>query len=45
MLTCFGTAADVFAEELRIKTFIPLDDVTRSFFADIARRDAEVMTG
>lgn len=45
MLTCFGTAADVFAEELRIKTFIPLDDATRSFFADIARRDAEVMTG
>lgn len=45
LLTSFGTAADVFAEELRIKTFVPLDDITRSFFADIARRDAEVMTG
>jgi transcriptional regulator with XRE-family HTH domain len=39
-LTSFGTAQDVFAEELRIKTFLPMDEATRAFFARIAKREA-----
>ncbi|QMW22514.1 helix-turn-helix transcriptional regulator [Sandaracinobacteroides saxicola] len=43
LLTSFGTAADVFAEELRIKTFMPLDAATRDFFARIAARESDLI--
>jgi transcriptional regulator with XRE-family HTH domain len=38
-LTSLGTAQEVLAEELRIKTFMPADQATRDFFARIAARE------
>jgi len=38
-LTTFGTAHEVLAEELRIKTFLPADQATRNFFARNAAKD------
>jgi hypothetical protein len=36
MISSFGTALDVTADELRIETFFPADDVTRAFFGMLA---------
>lgn len=35
MISSFGSALDVTAEELKVETFFPADDVTRSFFMQL----------
>ncbi len=39
MISAFGTALDVTAEELRVESFFPADAVTRQFFEALVPRD------
>lgn len=36
MISTFGTALDITAEELRVETFFPMDDFSRQFFLQLA---------
>jgi len=36
MISSFGTALDITAEELKIETFFPADDFTAMFFKQLA---------
>lgn len=36
MLSTFGTALDITADELRVETFFPADDYTAQFFRKLA---------
>jgi hypothetical protein len=36
MVSTFGTALDITAEELRVETFFPADDFSRDFFRMLA---------
>lgn len=38
MISSFGTALDITAEELRVETFFPMDDFSRAFFQQLANQ-------
>ena len=40
MISSFGTAQDVTAQELKVETFYPADDVTREFFKSLKLPDS-----